>query len=610
MAAGGWPTCSLSILPERDMETAKAFQPFDYLVIVGYFAILLGTALYFSRRTKLSKDFFMAGGNMPWWLAGISFFMASHSALSFVMYGELGYKYGIAGVAIYQMSVIGLVLGALYVARRWRRSRTATPVQFLEKRYSMGIRQVLAWTGIPIRIVDDALKIFSTAIFLFIGMKLSILSLPLAIGLAGAIMIFYAVLGGQLGVMVTDFLQFIIKIVIVLFVFVLTIVRFYGGGFSLDSFPAGFLDPLSGTYRGLNYLSVIVLMIISMNCSWALVQKYNCVRTEKDAEKVAWLVAGLNFIAPIIFFAPSILARVLLPDVQETKYAYAEIAFAVLPTGMMGMLVAGMFASTLSTMGSEFNVLAGVLTNDLYKRLFRPEATERDLVRVGRAATVLIGSLIIAVAILLSVLQGLNLFDIMFKVFGALFPATALPILAGFFWKRITARGAFTGLLAGAISGIALTLLNVAALRAYAVDMQTNPELQYWLKQGWDACVLFFNIAVTLAAMFLGSRPKSVTEQERARVQEYFDELARPVTAPSSGTSTFAAGADLRAMGGITSLFGGLMCVTGLLILWFSGEVLSLTINLFTGGGFLLIGFLVWLKGRKIPPQQASTLGQ
>jgi SSS family solute:Na+ symporter len=588
------------------METPSEFQPFDYLVILGYFVILLGTAVYFSRRTKLSTDFFVAGGNMPWWLAGISFFMASHSALSFVMYGELGYKYGITGVTIFQMSVVGLVLGALYVAKRWRRSRTVTPVQFLEKRYSLRIRQALAWTGFPIRIVDDALKIFSTAIFLYVGMKLSILNLPTAIGLAGAIMILYAFLGGQLGVMVTDFLQFVIKMVIVLFIFVLTIVRFVDGGFSVDQFPAGFLNPLSGTYRGLNYLSVIVLMIVSMNSGWALVQKYNCVRTEKDAQKLAWLVACLNLVAPIIFFVPPMLARVLLPGLQETKFAYAEIAFAVLPTGMMGMLLAGMFASTLSTMGSEFNVLAGVLTNDLYKRLFNPQATERDLVRVGRIATVLIGGLIIGVAILLTVLQGLNLFDIMFKAFGALLPATALPILAGFFWKRITARGAFAGLLAGAASGIGLTLINVAAVNAFAADMQSRPELQYWLKQGWDACALFVNIAVTLAAMFLGTRREKQTEQERARVEEYFSDLARPVVASTTVPSTIAADADLKAMGTTMLLFGGLMALTGLLILCSSGELFSLSLNLATGAGFILLGLLTWMRGKRSAVQQAE----
>lgn len=588
------------------METAKALQLSDYVVIAGYFAILLGTALYFSRRMKLSTDFFTAGGHIPWWLAGISFFMASHSALSFVMYGELGYKYGITGVVIFQSSVIGLVLAALFVAKRWRRSRTLTPVLFLEKRYSLGIRQLLAWTGFPIRIIDDGLKIFSTAIFLFVGMKLSVLSLPMAIGIAGAIMIIYAVLGGQLGVMVTDFLQFLIKMVIVVFIFVFTFAKFFGTNHALDQFPAGFWDPLSGSYRELNYLSFIILMIISLNSGWAMVQKYNCVSTEKEAQKVAWLVAGLNFIAPIIFFGPTMLARVLLPDLQDAKYAYAELAFTVLPAGMMGMLVAGMFASTLSTMGSEFNVLSGILTNDLYKRLFRPNATEKNLVLVGRVTTLLIGSLVIAVAVLLSVLQGLNIFDIMFKAFGALFPATALPILAGFFWKRITARGAVTGLVAGATSGIALVIINVSLLSSYAAEMQVNPELQYWLRQGWDASAILVTIAITLVAMFLGSRRKSQTEQERTRVEAYFRDLATPVVATSSHRATIATGPDLRVMGTTMLLFGGLMGLTALLIQVTSGETFSLMVNLLTGVGFLLFGSLVYLRGRQSVLQQNS----
>jgi SSS family solute:Na+ symporter len=588
------------------METAKALQSSDYIVIVGYFVILLGAAVYFSRRMKLSTDFFTAGGNVPWWLAGISFFMASHSALSFVMYGELGYKYGISGVIIFQSSVVSLVLAGLFVASRWRRSRTLTPVQFLEKRYSLGIRQALAWTGFPIRIVDDALKVFSTAIFLYVGMNLSILSLPLAIGVAGGIMILYALLGGQLGVMVTDFLQFAIKMVIVMFIFVFTIAQFSASGFTSGQFPAGFLNPISSSYRELNYVSFIILMIISLNSGWALVQKYNCVSTEKDAKKVAWLVAGLNFLAPIIFFVPTALARMLLPDLQDTKYAYAELAFAILPTGMMGMLVAGMFASTLSTMGSEFNVLAGILTNDLYKRILRPKATERDLVLVGRISTLLIGGFIIGIAIIVSVMKGFNLFDIMFKAFGALLPATALPILAGFFWKRITARGALTGLIAGAVTGIALVIINAFLVISYGAEMQTSPELQYWLKQGWDASALLLNIVITLVAMFIGSSQKSRTEQETSRVEAYFKDLATPVIAPSGNRSAGATGPDLKVMGATTLLFGGLMCLAGLLILATSSGTFSLLVNLVTGGGFLILGCVVYLKGRRIVLRQSS----
>lgn len=588
------------------MEKAPGLQLFDYVVVLGYFAILIGATLFLSRRMKLSTDFFTAGGNVPWWLAAISFFMASHSALSFVMYGELGYKYGITGVVLFQTSVISLIIAGLFVAKRWRRSRTLTPVQFLEKRYSLGIRQALAWTGFPIRIIDDALKIFSTAIFLYVGMNLSLLSLPMAIGIAGSIMIFYAVLGGQLGVMVTDFLQFVIKMVIVLFILVFTIARFAGMDSGMNQLPTDFCNPLSGSYRELNYLSYIILMIISLNSGWAMVQKYNCVRTEKDAQKVAWMVAALNFVAPIIFFVPAMLARAILPDLQDTRYAYAALAFTVLPTGMMGMLVAGMFASTLATMGSEFNVLAGILTHDLYKRIFRPQATEKQLVNVGRAATLVVGGVIITVAIAMSVLKGFNLFDIMFKSFGALLPATALPILAGFFWKRITARGALTGLIAGAVSGLTLVVINMLLAASHAADLQAQPELQYWLRQGWDAAALLVNITVTLIAMLLNSRRELRTERERARVEAYFAELDTPITVPSAQLSTVATGTDRKVMGATTLSFGTLMTVTGLLILVTTGSTFSFIVNCATGCGFLLLGSCIFAKGRKTAQHQNS----
>jgi len=272
----------------------------------------------------------------------------------------------------------------------------------------------------------------------------------------------------------------------------------------------------------------------------------------------------------------------------------------------MGMLVAGMFASTLATMGSEFNVLSGILTNDLYKRLFRPQATERDLVLVGRLTTFLIGVVVIGVAMFLSVVQGLNIFDIMFKAFGALFPATALPILAGFFWKRITARGAITGLVAGAISGISLVIVNLSLVSSFGAEMQANPDVQYWLKQGWDAAALLVTITVTLAAMFLGSSQRSLSQTERTRVEAYFNDLETPVVASPEEPLTVATGADLRVMGVTMVLFGGLMACTGLLIVFSTGDTFSLAVNVLTGGGFLLVGTLIYLKGRNTALHQSS----
>lgn len=578
------------------METGKALQSYDYIIIAGYFLIILGTAAYFSKRTKLSRDFFIAGGTMPWWLAGISFFMASHSALSFVMYGQLGYKYGITAVLIFQVSVTGLVLAGLYVAKRWRRSRTVTPIQFLERRYSLYMRQALAWTGFPVRIMDDAMKIFSTAIFVYVGMKLAVISLPVAITLVGLVMIVYALTGGQKGVIVTDFLQFIITMIIVIIIFVLTIFRFYKSGFSLEQLPQGFLSPFSGPYHAFDYFSFVVLMIISYNTTWSLVHKFNCVPTEKDASKVAWLVAILNLIAPIIFFSPAIFARLILPNLTHPEYSYAAIAFTVLPTGLMGILVVGMFASTIATMGSEFNVLAGILTNDLYKRIFRPDASDEQLVKVGKIATVLAGGLIILMATIVASLKGFNLFDIMLKAFGALLPATALPILMGFFWKRISARGALYGLIAGAITGTAFVLINVGLVDANSARFVSHPELQYWLKQGWDSGVILLNSGVTILVMYLASLRYPSAANERERADSYFKDLETHILVETAETTSKARLSNAQVVAVATLLFGLLVTVIGVLLAFQPGYKTAPIMNTTTGLFLSLVGITIYVK--------------
>lgn len=578
------------------MDTGKALQSYDYVIIAGYFLIILGTAVYFSKRTKLSRDFFIAGGTMPWWLAGISFFMASHSALSFVMYGQLGYKYGITAVLIFQVSVTGLVLAGLYVAKRWRRSRTVTPIQFLERRYSLYMRQALAWTGFPVRIMDDAMKIFSTAIFVYIGMKLAVISLPVAIALVGLVMIFYALTGGQKGVIVTDFLQFIITMIIVIVIFVLTILRFFKSGFSLDQLPAGFLSPFSGPYHAFDYFSFVALMIISYNTTWSLVHKFNCVPTEKDASKVAWMVAALNFIAPIIFFSPSIFARLILPELAHPEYSYAAIAFTVLPTGMMGILVVGMFASTIATMGSEFNVLAGILTNDLYKRIFNPDADDQQLVRIGKIATVIAGGLIILMATIVASLRGFNLFDIMLKSFGALLPATALPILIGFFWKRISARGALYGLVVGAITGTALVLINAALVDANASRFVSDPTLQYWLKQGWDSGAILLNSAVTILVMYLASLRYPGSSEERKTANSYFKDLDTHVLTEAAEPASKARLSNGQVVAVATLLFGILVIAVGASIALHGGYKTAPAMNIGTGIFLSLLGIMIYVR--------------
>jgi len=419
----------------------------------------------------------------------------------------------------------------------------------------------------------------------------------MAIGLIGLVSILYSFTGGQWGVIVTDFVQFIIQLTAVLLLLPLTIIELGGLSAFIHSAPAGLFDPLSGPYRILNIFSTFIILAIALNSGWSLVQKYNCVKDEKDARKVAWTVAGLNFIGPILFFGPALLARVLLPDIENAKYCYAELSFTVLPVGMMGVMVVGMFSATLATMGSELNVLAGILTNDVYKSVVKPKATEKELLVVGRITTALMGILIVLVAMLISLLQSYNLFDLMMKAFGAILPATTLPILAGLFWKRINVKGALLGLVVGAISGVLLVIINVFLVQEYQAEMNTNPSLQYWLKQGWDGVSILVNVVVTIGAMYLGSRLFRTSDEEGRKIDRFFGDLAVPITVQLNTKS--ASISNFKVIGISTALFGILLALAGIGIKLFNEDTEKYGVTILIGVLLVLLGLVIYLFSYK-----------
>lgn len=165
----------------------------DYLVVGGYFAIVLWVGFYFRNYLTTAKDYFAGGHQVPWWMAGISHYMSSFSAFSFIAYAQIGYSYGWVAVTLFWASVPACILGGLIFARRWRRARIITPVEFLESRFSALLRQLFAWAGIPMKIFDDALKVFATGLFVSLAVGLS---LHWAIVACGLVMVAYTFLGG------------------------------------------------------------------------------------------------------------------------------------------------------------------------------------------------------------------------------------------------------------------------------------------------------------------------------------------------------------------------------------------------------------------------------
>ena len=136
---------------------------------------------------------------MPWWLAGISFYMASFSTMLFVIYSEIAYTFGIVAMMVCWLGPPAFLLGSIFTAHRWRRARVMTPLGFIERRFNRKVHYLFVWTGFPLRLFDNALRLYSTAIVMAVAFRGLGWSVGAVLVLTGIVMVLYSFMGGQLG---------------------------------------------------------------------------------------------------------------------------------------------------------------------------------------------------------------------------------------------------------------------------------------------------------------------------------------------------------------------------------------------------------------------------
>ena len=349
----------------------------DYAVIAAFFAVMVGVGVYYSRRAKSDAQFFGSDKSVPWWLSGVSFYMNSFSALAFVMYSALAYKFGWVPVTVSWLSVPAVLLGAWFLAVRWRRAAKGSPIDYIATRYTPGMCRTLAVLGLPMQLLDNALKLLAIGTVVGVGM-----GFPLfwSICISGVIIVLYTFLGGLKATLTCDFIQFLVILAVVFALPPLCLGKLAaldGGsglvhGFSvfLDKVPDGFFNFTNGQYGWIYMIVFFCCVGSTLSTNWSLVQRYYSTKSEKDAKKMAYLVAALLFVGPPLFFFPAMAARVFMPeldlnDAQAMNAVYATLCKSVLPAGMIGMVIAAMFSATMSSLAGNFNAAAAVMVNEI-----------------------------------------------------------------------------------------------------------------------------------------------------------------------------------------------------------------------------------------------------
>lgn len=575
-------------------QTTRQLVGPDWFILISYFVVMLGIGLYFFRFMRGMKDYFTGGNRIPWWLSGVSYWMSSFSAFAFVSYSALAYKYGMFGVTVYWVTVPATLFSLIFFARRWRRARVTSPVEYLETRYSPALRQVFAWQGIPVKLIDDALKI--VAIGAFISISLGV-RLEQAMFWSSVIMLAYTFMGGLWAVMVTDFVQFVVMMAAVLVLFPLAFGEAGGLVHVLQTAPAERLRLITPEYDWVYIVGLILMYSFSYSVNWSLVQRFYSVPNEKEAHKVGWLVVFLNVIGPPLMFAPAMAAWHFLGDVAD-RDVYPLMCAQLLPAGMFGLVIAAMFSAAMSMLSSDYNVCASVLTNDVYKRLIRPEASNRQLVIVGRLMTLLVGAISLGLAFSMVEAGGEELFKNMVKLFSVATAPVAVPMLLGLVSRRVSNGSAIIGFFVGLVVGLALFFTLESEVQILGVKLQI------------ETAILVFSLLTTSAAVLISMPFFPMTAVQQQRVDEFHVRLKAPIGQLDEDNITADSGTTLlspfRIVGVTVAVAGGMMIVV---LPWVKAlpdtEIhtgpMAFALNLIIGSALLILGaVMVWVTRKKL----------
>ncbi|MGI9174548.1 MAG: sodium:solute symporter family protein [Rhodothermales bacterium] len=566
-------------------------QFLDWLIVGLYLAATLALGVYLARRASGSmEDFFVSGRNLPWWLAGTSM-AATTFSIDTPLYiaGVVGNR-GIAGNWEWWCFAFAHVALIYVFARLWRRSEIVTDAELIELRY--GGRPAALLRGfkaflfaVPINCIGMGyVMLAAVKVVAGLGLYESLgldpheavwgvdPKLLTVIGLA-LLVLLYAGFSGLWGVVATDFFQFFLGLggALLVAVYAISDVRVGGLGGLVQKAQAitdhdvlAFLPVVTDAsgWLGLGWSAAAGIsastFVAYVGLQWwtfrrsdgggEFIQRLAASRSEAEAEKAAWLFNVLNYtIRTWPWILVALAALVLYPELEDRELGYPRLMRDFLPVGMLGLVVASLVAAFMSTISTLINWGASYLTNDLYRRFIRPEATQAQLVLVGRVCSVLITAFGAAAAFFAQDIGTV------FRLIIAVGTGPGMVLILRWFWWRINAWAELASMGAGFVVGVFTTLVPVLQIGDFGLRL----------------------FVITLITTVVWTSVMLLTPPERPETLARFYRKARPggpgwrVQRAETGLPPIQSlrSAVLRTLAATLILFGSMFAVGGFLLL-------------------------------------------
>ncbi len=446
------------------VESHSSFGWVNWAVVGIYLLGMLALGYAFMHREKSVNDFFTGGGRIPWWAAGVSIFATIISAITYMSIPAKAYA---TDWKYYPMQIMILIVAfpvVKYFLPFFRRLNASSAYAYLEQRFSYGVRAMASALFIAFMVARMALVLFLPSIALSAVTGINIF---VCIGLMAAITIVYCTMGGMEAVVWGDVVQGIILVGGAVFAAVYLVTQTQGGA-------AGFMQTGLADHKftlfdwSLDYRTptfwVIIIgglanNLISYTSDQTVIQRYMTTHDEHSAKRSIFTNAVLQIVVSVVFYTigtglytffkthPAALDISL----SKTDTIFPFFMISQLPQGIAGLLIAALFAATMSTISSNINSVSTAFTLDFFKR-WRPTASERTTLLTARWAGVATGAAGTVIAVLMALADIHSLLDYFNTILGLLTGSVGALFVMGVFFKRINATCALAGFVCGTLT--------------------------------------------------------------------------------------------------------------------------------------------------------------
>ncbi len=508
-----------------------------FAVMGGYLLTLISVGLVFRRFSKDTSDYFRAGGKATWWLIGGSVFMRGFSAWTFTGAAGAAFQAGWSLPLMFGANATAFVIVALFTGGWFRQLRCVTSVDIVRLRFGAGLEQFSAYLGILTGPIYGGIQLYGLAIFTSILLGTN---MYYTIILLGFVVLFYAGISGAWAVMAADFIKalVLVPITVLLGVVCLHAVGGIGGlvdaisraGLAQDFRPVKTAEVL-GTMKGINPGWFTWAFFLAWYGNAALLGnepssagRYLSAKDGRGARLAALLAAGLFALGLFIWFIPPMTARVLIADQvaamplpKPAEGAYAAIAIHFLPAGLVGLVLVGMCAATMSALDVGLNSLAGNITQNVYPaacRALKAAPLEgRARLVLARFVTLCCAVAVICCGLAMARFGHGGIFNILIDVMATVAAPLSVPLVLGMFLRGVPSAAPFVSIAVGACVSLAIYLSPfVLGTGAWVFQYQVGTV-----------------VAVSLVTFLLVRALVRPDEEALAREREFFSRRDRPV---------------------------------------------------------------------------------